>query len=94
MKNLTRLFSKKEIAVIIIFIVVVMASPIILFVQASNGDQETLENQGYLRYMACVADVRNKTNVVAIPVEKLDQCWSIAEEQVSVKLPRYYNLVK
>ena len=94
MKNIARIFSVKEIIVIVLFIVIVIASPVILFVQASNGDQETLENQGYLRYMACVVDVRNSAGTVSIPAAKLDQCWTVAEQQVGIKLPRYYNLVK
>jgi len=95
MSNITKLFNRKEIAVMVVFVVVVIFGPITAMLLQSNANNQTSrENQGYLRYLACVADVRNKANALTISVNKLDQCWELAEAQAGVDLPRYYNQVK
>lgn len=94
MQKFMRAFSNREFIVIVILIFLMVTSPIVLFLQAAEGDRETLENQGYLRYVACVIDVRNRTSSITISPEKLDKCWEIADAQAGVKLPRYYELIK
>lgn len=89
------LFSRKEKIIMFIFVAVVIVGPsTAVFIQAGANSQTSRENQGYLRYLACVADVRNKAKALTISVEKLDQCWDLAEDQAGVNLPRYYDLVK
>lgn len=95
MRDLRRLFTSREIAVMIIFVLVVILGPVTaLYIKSSDNTQTSKENQGYLRYLACVADVRNKAAALTISVDKLDQCWELAESQAGVDLPRYYDQVK
>lgn len=95
MSEFRRLFTRREMFVIAMFILVVVLGPVAaLFIQAGDNRQASQQNQGYLRYLACVADVRNSAKTVTISVEKLDKCWDLAEQQAGVDLPRYYDQVK
>lgn len=63
-----------------------------LFNVSSENGKTSRENQGYVRYIACVIEVRNTRNVVAVDDKTSDACWYIAEKQVGVKLTRYSDL--
>lgn len=58
-----------------------------------RNNRETKYNQGLQRYMACVTDVRNSAEKVAIGSEANELCWKIAEDQTGQDLPRYVDLI-
>lgn len=65
------------------------ASVALLFLKIQDGAQTSAENQGYVRYLACVTDIRNEKGVIAVSNEISDACWSQAEKEAGVSLPRY-----
>jgi len=51
------------------------------------------ENQGYIRYMACVIDVRNELETITVSNEISEACWQEAEKETGIKLARYSGRV-
>lgn len=94
MKRLIKLFNTREIIVILIFIAIILISPIVLIIQLNENRSDTLENQGYIRYVACVIDVRNQAGSVTVPKSVLDKCWTSAEQEINTKLERYHNIIE
>lgn len=65
----------------------------LLYVKVTEGQLTSAQNQGYVRYLACVADIRNEKNVIAVSNEISDACWEQAEQEIGTKLPRYSEKV-
>ena len=65
------------------------SSVALLFLKIQDGAQTSAENQGYVRYLACVTDIRNEKGVVTVSNQISDACWSQAEQEAGVQLPRY-----
>lgn len=72
---------------------IMLAGAIVLLIlalmQAQESARTSKENQGYVRYLACVTEIRNTTGVIAVSKAVSDRCWSTAEKQVGIKLNRY-----
>ena len=66
-----------------------MVMLIALILVVNENINKSRENNGYLRYVACVVDVRNEIKEVALPDGASEKCWQIAEREVGVKLKRY-----
>lgn len=97
MKEKIKQFNKGyKIKVFIAFVllgILLTASLSLLYLKISDGAQTSRENQGYVRYLACVTDIRNELNVIAISDEISDACWAEAEKEVGVQLSRYSEKV-
>lgn len=70
-------------------LVVLIVGMITIWMVASESSRKSRENNGYLRYVACVVDVRNEIKAVSLPDGASEKCWKIAENEVGVKLKRY-----
>lgn len=58
-------------------------------INAQNQNYLQRENQGYIRYLTCVADIRNSEKVITISDEISEACWKVAEQRVGIPLQRY-----
>lgn len=94
MASIIRLFKPRELLVMGLFSISLISVSILLYTVSMSNRQTSLENQGYVRYTACVIDVRNEAQSVTVSVDTLDKCWVLAEQQTGVKLPRYHELIK
>lgn len=59
---------------------------------SSESARTSRENQGYVRYLACVAEIRNSRNVIAIDKATSDFCWEEAQAKAGVTLTRYSEI--
>ena len=76
--------------------VLLVSSIVLLIVQIDGGERArvtSLQNQGYVRYLACVTDIRNEKKVITVSDEISDACWKQAEKEIGMKLPRYSEQV-
>lgn len=73
----------------ILLIVLVVGSLSVYVISSHEQNRLTRENQGYVRYLTCIADIRNQLNVIAISNEISEACWQKAEQQTGIKLNRY-----
>lgn len=94
MKSIFRLFKPRELLVMALFTISLLSVSILLYSISMSNRQTSLENQGYVRYTACVIDVRNNAQAVTVPVQTLDKCWEAAERETGTKLPRYHEMIK
>lgn len=69
------------------------ASVSLLFNKIQDASHISAENQGYVRYLACLADIRNELDVIAVSNEISDACWIQAEKEAGVELSRYSEKV-
>lgn len=88
------LFKPRELLVMALFTISLLSVSILLYSISMSNRQTSLENQGYVRYTACVIDVRNQAQAVTVSVATLDKCWEVAERETGVKLPRYHDIIK
>ena len=58
-------------------------------INTGNQNYIQMENQGYIRYLTCVADIRNSEKVITISDEISEACWKVAEQKVGIPLQRY-----
>lgn len=77
----------------VLLILLVVASVSLLFVKIQEAQQTSAENQGYVRYLACLADIRSEQGVVAVNNDISDACWAQAEKEAGVTLSRYSEKV-
>lgn len=59
---------------------------------SAESARTSKENQGYVRYLACVAEIRNSRNVIAIDKKTSDFCWEEAQKKAGVQLTRYSEI--
>lgn len=76
-----------------LLVLLFVASIALLVLQIREGVGTSSENQGYVRYLARVTDIRNEKGVVTISNEISDACWNQAEKEAGVKLPRYSETI-
>ena len=92
-KEIKESFKKRYIVQVFIgyllIILLIGGSIAVYFTNAQAQNHLTRENQGYVRYLTCIADIRNQLNVVAISDEISEACWQKAEAQTGIKLNRY-----
>lgn len=72
-----------------LIILLVVGSLAVYVVSANNQNYLQRENQGYIRYLTCVADIRNSEKVITISDEISEACWKVAESRVGIPLQRY-----
>ena len=72
-----------------LLVLLFIASIALLVLQIRESVSTSSANQGYVRYLACVTDIRNEKGVVTISNEISDACWNEAEKEAGVELPRY-----
>ena len=70
-----------------------LASVTLLYLRSQENGRLSKENQGYIRYLACVADIRNSKGVITVSDEISEACWDQAEKETGVHLTRYSGLV-
>lgn len=88
-KNLKKKYVWEVIFGYILLIVLVVGSISVYYIGSQEQNRLTRENQGYVRYLTCIADIRNQLNVIAISGEISEACWQKAEQQTGIKLNRY-----
>lgn len=94
MMRVFRLFQPRELLVMALYTMSLMAVSILVYTLSMDNRRSSLEIQGYVRYTACVIDVRNQAQSVTVSVDTLDECWEVAERETGVKLPRYHETIK
>lgn len=87
-------FTKKEIFAFSLLIIFAFSSLALLVFTIQDAKQESTQNQGYLRYVACVVDIRNELKSISISDDLSDACWKEAEKEVGVTLPRYSSKIQ
>lgn len=87
-------FKRKEIFAFSLLFIFAFSSLALLVFTIQAAKYESTQNQGYLRYVACVVDIRNELKSTSISDELSDACWAEAEKEVGVKLPRYSSKIE
>lgn len=77
----------------ILLVLLLSGSVALLFLKIQEAREISAENQGYVRYLACLADIRNELDVIAVSNDISDACWSQAEKEAGVTLSRYSEKV-
>jgi len=70
-----------------------ITSVTLLYLRSAENGRLSTENQGYIRYMACVVDIRNELETVTVSNEISEACWAQAEKETGIKLNRYTEKV-
>lgn len=89
-----RQFELKELIAFGLLLILASASLVLLIITINNARETSVQNQGYLRYVACVVDIRNEMGTVVVSDDLSDNCWDQAEKETGTKLQRYTAKLK
>ena len=91
--SMVKEFSKREVIGFSLLVILFALSSVVLLLKIQDGSQTSAENQGYVSYLACVADIRNELGTIAVSDKVSDACWLQAEKETGATLPRYSEKV-
>ena len=89
LKTAKRPYVKRFVAGYLMIIFILVGNATLYAINSAEQRYAIRETQGYIRYLTCVANIRNQEKTITISDEISASCWKEAERQTGVTLQRF-----
>ena len=89
LKTAHRPYVKRVVAAYLMIVFILVGNATLYAVNSAEQRYAISETQGYIRYLTCVANIRNQQGTVTISNGVSESCWKEAERQTGVTLQRF-----